>query len=79
MLGLVQVTVILVSEIATAATSNGAEKKTKHMSYVRFRLWLWVMVFNITFNNISVVLWLSVLLGEETRVPVENQQPIASH
>ena len=72
MLGLVQVTVILVSEIATAATSNGAEKKMKHMSYVRFRLWLWVMVFNITFNNISVVSWLTVLLGEETRVPVEN-------
>ena len=51
----------------------------KDETYVRFRLWLWVMVFNITFNNISVVSWLSVLLGEETRVPVENHQPIASH
>ena len=29
-----------------------------------------VMVFNATFNNISVRLWLSVLLVEETGVPV---------
>jgi hypothetical protein len=27
------------------------------------------MVFNANFNNISVILWLSVLLVEETRVP----------
>jgi hypothetical protein len=27
------------------------------------------MVFNTTFNNISVILWWSVLLVEETRVP----------
>ena len=30
------------------------------------------MVFNATFNNISVISWQSVLLVEETRVPVEN-------
>jgi len=29
-------------------------------------------VFNATFNNISVILWQSVLLVEETRVPEEN-------
>jgi len=34
------------------------------------------MVFNATFNNISVISWLSVLLVEETE---ENQQPAASH
>jgi len=28
------------------------------------------MVFNTTFNNISVISWRSVLLVEETRVPV---------
>jgi len=33
------------------------------------------MVFNITFNNISVILWLSVLLVEETGVPGENHRP----
>jgi hypothetical protein len=31
---------------------------------------------NATFNNISVILWWSVLLMEETR---ENQAPAASH
>jgi hypothetical protein len=31
--------------------------------------WQWIMVFNATFNNISVILWWSVLLMEETGVP----------
>ena len=31
------------------------------------------MVFNVTFNNISVISWWSVLLVEETGVPGENQ------
>jgi hypothetical protein len=31
-----------------------------------------VRVFNITFNNTSVILWRSVLLVEETEVPGEN-------
>ena len=30
------------------------------------------MVFNATFNNISVILWQSVLLVKETRVPGDN-------
>jgi hypothetical protein len=30
------------------------------------------MVFNATFNNISVILWQSVLLVDETEVPEEN-------
>ena len=38
-----------------------------------------VIVFNATFNNISVILWWSVLLVEETGVPAENHQPAASH
>ena len=36
------------------------------------------MVFNATFNNISVVLWWSVSLVEETGVPRENHRPAAS-
>jgi len=32
-----------------------------------------VMVFNATFNNISVISWWSVLLVEETGVPGENR------
>ena len=31
------------------------------------------------FHNISVILWRSVLLMEETRVPREDHQPAASH
>ena len=38
--------------------------------------WLW---FNVTFNNISVISWKSVLLIEATRVPGENHRPVASH
>jgi hypothetical protein len=37
------------------------------------------MVLNAIFNNISAISWLSVLLMEETRVPRENHQPVASH
>jgi len=37
------------------------------------------MVFNATFNNISVISWLSILLMEETGVPGENHRPAASH
>jgi len=38
-----------------------------------------VMVFNVTFNNFSVISWRSVLLVDETGVPGENHRPIASH
>ena len=34
-----------------------------------------VMTFSITFNNISVISWQSVLLVEETGVPRENHRP----
>jgi hypothetical protein len=37
------------------------------------------MVFNVTFNNISVISWRSGLLVEETGVPGENHRPVASH
>jgi hypothetical protein len=37
------------------------------------------MVFNTTFNNISVISWQSVLLVEETGDPRENHKPVASH
>ena len=37
-----------------------------------------VVVFNTTVNKISVILWQSVLLVEETRVHRENHRPVAS-
>ena len=39
----------------------------------------WFMVFNVPFNNISVISWWSVLLMEETGVPGENHRPVESH
>jgi hypothetical protein len=43
-------------------------------------LWFsWFMVFNVTFNNISVIAWRSVLLVEETGGHEENHRPVASH
>jgi hypothetical protein len=37
------------------------------------------MMFNATFNNISVISWQSVLLMEEIRVLGESHRPAASH
>ena len=37
------------------------------------------MVFNATFNKISVISWRSVLLVGETIVPGENHRPDVSH
>jgi hypothetical protein len=38
-----------------------------------------IMVFNATFNNISVISWRLVLLVEETGALEENHQPAARH
>jgi len=38
-----------------------------------------VMVFNVTFNNISDISWRSVLLIQETEIPRGNHRPVASH
>jgi len=50
--------------------SNSEIKRGK-----RFRF----MVFNTTFNNISVISWRSVLLVEEIGGPGENHRSVASH
>ena len=43
------------------------------------QIWVRVMVFSVTFNNISVILWWSVLLVVETVVPGENHRPVPCH
>ena len=40
---------------------------------------VWFMVFNATFNNISVILWRSILMVEETGVSGENHRPVTRH
>ena len=42
-------------------------------------VYVWYMVFNATFNNISVISWRSLLLVEETGVLGEKHRPVASH
>ena len=37
------------------------------------------MVFYATFNNISALLWRSVLLVKEAGVPLENHRPATNH
>jgi hypothetical protein len=53
---------------------------TNLVKYVLFVcLFVCLMVYSATFNNISVISWRSGLLVEETRVPGENHRPDASH
>jgi hypothetical protein len=40
--------------------------------------WFGFIVFNGTFNDISVISWRSVLVVEETGVPGENHKPAES-
>jgi hypothetical protein len=56
--------------------------RIKHREFTLWTLYFWfgcLMVFNVTFNNISVISWRSVLLVEETGRPGENHRPVASH
>ena len=49
------------------------------VTQILLHLFACLMLFNATFNNISVISWRSVLLVEETGVPGENHRPAASH
>ena len=49
------------------------------MADIVFGVRAMVMVFDATFNNISVLSWRSALLVEETGVPGENHRPAANH
>jgi hypothetical protein len=60
-----------------AATSTEFTKR--NVNGKKIGLFLCLMVFNATFNNISVILWRSVVLVEETGEPGENHRPVASH
>jgi hypothetical protein len=54
--------------------------KLKMTSEVAHRVRVMIMVFNATFNNISVISWRSGFLVEETGVPEKKQhRPVASH
>jgi hypothetical protein len=59
---------------------NILQSGTKGGTY-KYTIWVRVMVFNATINNISAMSWLSVLLVDETRVPEEkkNHWPVTSN
>jgi hypothetical protein len=48
------------------------KKRRDPLSHDILIYYLWFMVFNATFNTISVISWQSVFLVEETGVPREN-------
>jgi hypothetical protein len=48
----------------------------QHVDGVMILFLCFFMVFNATFNNISVISWRSVLLVEETGGPGENHRPV---
>ena len=58
-------------------------KSNEPLIYFEIAAWylfglIWFMVFRATFNNISVISWISVLLVEQTGISEENQRPVAS-
>jgi len=48
-------------------------------TWILYRVWVKVMMFNATVNNISAISRQSVLLVDETGVPGENNRPATSH
>ena len=52
---------------------------SKYFTYISSVGLGWFTEFNAKFNNISVILWRSVLLVEVTGITRENHQPVASH
>jgi hypothetical protein len=67
----------------TLHTDTSSWFQEKQTLYPKWCLGAWMfcclMVFNVTFNNISAISWRSVLLVEETGGPGENHRPVASH
>jgi hypothetical protein len=64
------------SEHQDCLHSKGKDVTHFSLSKRRFKCVFMFMVFNATFNNISVILWQSVLLLEETG---KNYWPVTSH
>jgi hypothetical protein len=58
---------MVVAFTTTCAISPVFSNNWQFLSMKKFVSWFCFMVFNATFNNISVISWWSVLLIEETR------------
>ena len=64
-------------KIQVSLTCGGIPDISYYWATIRIRVR--AMMFNATFNNISVISWWAVLLVEESGVPGENHRPIAIH
>jgi hypothetical protein len=65
--------------VQTSTLLDKTHINNSHMLLYRTHLYSLGMVFNATFNNISVTSWRSVLSVEETGVSRKNHHPVASH
>jgi hypothetical protein len=68
-------------QINLKSQSKAVNLSRKLVTEIAESLWVRVMMFNATFNNISVTSWWShlLILVEEIGVPRENHRPVASH
>ena len=69
-------TIIWLESIMNAQTDFRLCNLTNRLDEKDGLVWVWFMVFNATFNDISARSWLSVLLVEDTGVPGENHRPV---
>jgi hypothetical protein len=69
---------LLVAYVKLQSPRHGPNRHKSNLN-ITMLIQVWLMMFNATFNNISVIPWRSVLLVEETGVPRENHRPAASH
>ena len=63
----------------TSETVDYSSGENKNPGIKKDMVWFSFMVLNATFSNISVILWRSILLLEETGVPGKNHRHVASH
>jgi hypothetical protein len=74
-----------ISVISSTTVLKSIHVHVLHKSAIQYvkslftSLFACLMVFNATFNNISVILWRSVLLVKDIRGPGENHRPVTSH
>ena len=69
----------LLLRVALFGTFLHFQQFFSYIMIIKFNGLVWLMVFNATFNNISIISWQQVLLVEETGVPGENHRPVGSH
>ena len=67
---------IKVSSLKLTTTLDEIKKNMSKVP-INYRLFVWFMVLNVTFNNISAKSWRTVILVEETGVYGENHRPVA--